>query len=771
VIVPKEGQKEPRLNPIARYARWLHLRWPAGGVEPLPRSDEHGRTNLPGVYIAGDLTGIPLLKFALDTGVRAVRHMAADPALAARRHEDERDGDADTVDLVILGAGVSGMAAALEARTFGLSFLLVESGEVFTTIRDFPRGKPIYTYPMDFAPRGALQVSATVKEALLDELVAQAQAAGIAPMRAHALSVRPRGGRLEVELAPGGAVPGPLRARRVLVALGRCGDYRKLGVPGEDRAEKVFHRLHDPRDFAGRDAIVVGGGDTALETAAALAGAGARVTLSHRGESFARAKPGNVEAARALASTGALAIRTESRVTRIGARDVELETADGAATLPNDVVFVQIGRDAPEEFFRRSRLALLGGIGPWGWAAFAAFLAFCTALYNWKSGGVLDRLTREAGAFPYALGRYVATIDPGSLLGVVLVSAQAPAFWYTVVYTLLVVVFGIRRIRRRKTPYVTVQTVAVTAIQVLPLFLLPEILLPWMGHHGLLPAAVADALFPAVNYGHGREYWRAYGFILAWPLNVYNVFTPRPLPAWIAISILQTLVVIPFLVWKFGKGAYCGWICSCGALAETLGDTHREKMPHGPAWNRLNLVGQGILAIAVILLAVRVVGWTLPPEHGINRGFDAVALQGYKWTVDVFLAGVIGYGAYFWFSGRVWCRFACPLAAWMHVIARFSRFRIFAEKKKCISCNVCTSVCHQGIDVMSFANKGLPMEDPQCVRCGACVQACPTAVLSFGAIDPAGGPPRLDRLEASPVRLRLRELEGPARREAAKTVV
>ena len=88
----------------------------------------------------------------------------------------------------------------------------------------------------------------------------------------------------------------------------------------------------------------------------------------------------------------------------------------------------------------------------------------------------------------------------------------------------------------------------------------------------------------------------------------------------------------------------------------------------------------------------------------------------------------------------------------MHIYARFSRFRIFAEKKKCISCNVCTSVCHQGIDVMNFANKGLPMEDPQCVRCSACVQTCPTGVLRSGATA-KNGLPVLDRLPASPVQM------------------
>jgi len=258
--------------------------------------------------------------------------------------------------------------------------------------------------------------------------------------------------------------------------------------------------------------------------------------------------------------------------------------------------------------------------------------------------------------------------------------------------------------------------------------------------------------FPAVNYGHGYEFWRAYGLILAWPLNVYNVFTVSPLPWWLFITVIQTFVIIPVLIYFWGKGAYCGWICSCGALAETLGDGHRHKMPHGPVWNRLNFIGQVILASAVVLLVVRIIGWTRPGDSGLNSFFEH-RLHDYKWIVDVFLAGAVGYGAYFWLSGRVWCRFMCPLAALMHIYARFSRFRIIPDKKKCISCNMCTGICHQGIDVMSFANKGLPMADPECVRCSACLHICPTGVLTFGMVNNDGETIRTDDLETSPLRI------------------
>jgi polyferredoxin len=222
---------------------------------------------------------------------------------------------------------------------------------------------------------------------------------------------------------------------------------------------------------------------------------------------------------------------------------------------------------------------------------------------------------------------------------------------------------------------------------------------------------------------------------------------------------MQTFVLIPLMIRRWGKGAYCGWICSCGALAETLGDAHRHKMPHGPFWNRLNMLGQAVLGCAVLLLALRILGWlgqgwASGIFYGLLSGWSLLGLQlNYHHLVDIGLAGIVGVAAYFWFSGRVWCRFACPLAALMHIYTRFSRYRIFADKKKCISCNVCTTVCHQGIDVMNFANKGLPVEDPQCVRCSACVTECPTGVLTFGRYTPDGTIVH-DRLAASPVQMR-----------------
>ena len=174
------------------------------------------------------------------------------------------------------------------------------------------------------------------------------------------------------------------------------------------------------------------------------------------------------------------------------------------------------------------------------------------------------------------------------------------------------------------------------------------------------------------------------------------------------------------------------------------------------------------MGLAALLFLLRALSWALPEvwwlRHGLGVAQDGSGATGgwawifgwlnWKWTVDVGLAGILGYGLYFWASGRTWCRFACPLAALMHLYAAASRFRILADKKKCISCNVCTSVCHQGIDVMAFANQGKAMGDPQCVRCSACVSACPTGTLVFGRVDAEGRPVALDALGASAVHAR-----------------
>jgi NosR/NirI family nitrous oxide reductase transcriptional regulator len=785
------------MNPLSRYMRWLHTRWPAGHVEKLPAVNLDGSTAVPGLYVVGDITGIPLLKFSSDTGARAVQTIIADAGFQKRDKNADRGGK-QVLDLIVIGAGVSGVAAAIEASKNGLSFELLEASEPFSTVVNFPKRKPIFTYPTDMTPAGDLQFGekSEIKEGLVEELHGYLKQYNIEPKQVRAERIARKGGLLEVVIPDGDN----LLAHRVVVGIGRSGNFRKLGAPGEDLG-KVSNRLHDPKDYCGKKILVVGGGDTAMETAIALGACGSHVTVSYRKPEFSRPKPENVEKLNMLAADpmtkeavieepsserittatgefmdddhtpGSVTLMMASKVKDIREADVVVTDEDGVdQTIENDAVFTMIGREAPLEFFRRSGVPIRGEWRAKTWASFAVVLALFTFIYHWKKPGAgipIGNYFKDNALFPYKVPDWLSSFnaafaDPSHLLGTLNNSLNSPGFYYSIAYCMVMLIFGIRRIKRRKTPYVKVQTWTVIAVQWIPLFILPYILLPWMGNNGMFDNGalgwLADELFPRVTWDpNGRAYYHAFGFILAWPLFVWNVFTEQPMWIWLAISFVQTFVIIPLMIWRWGKGAYCGWICSCGGMAETLGDAHRQKMPHGPFWNRLNMIGQFFLAVCLFLLATRILSWVFPGSVFANvysAVLKGIPVFNYTWFIDLLFAGIIGFGFYFHLSGRVWCRFACPLAALMHIYARFSQFRILSEKKKCISCNICTSVCHQGIDIMNFANKGLPMEDPQCVRCSACVQSCPTGVLSFGRISRTSGEVLgIDRLGASPVRM------------------
>lgn len=758
------------MNPISKYYNWLHGKWPAGTVEKLPEVGENGETRVPGVRIVGDLTGIPLLKFSSDTGAKAVQAILAESDFAKGRGGD------DVYDLAIIGGGVSGFSAAMEAKKAGLRYILYESSQAFSTVVNFPKAKPIFTYPTDLTPAGGItyERDVSVKEKLLDDMRRQVEEADVASTEGMIDHVERKDG--EIHLHHAGKDAEITRAQRCIVAIGRSGNYRKMGIPGEE-LDKVSNRLFDPAKFTGQKVCVVGGGDSAAEAAIALAEADADVTISYRKPEFNRPKPENVARVNELADEGKIDLRLSTNPSKITESEIVLRSKDGdESSVENDAVLAALGREAPLDFFRRSGLSIANDRNTKWWATAAIALFIGLWLYHWKKY-LLGSVGLSFLALPVsAVSGWIGALGEGNLIKVVTESANDRGFYYSLAYCLCVLIFGIRRIKRRKTPYVRRQTIILNLFQWIPLFILPYIVLPWMGANGWFSAG-AGQWFAETFFSNGKgegstDYWRAFGFVLAWPLFVFNMFTEAPLWGWLVLSVIQTFVIIPLIVRRWGKGAYCGWICSCGALAETMGDAHRHKMPHGPFWNKVNMIGQVFLAFAFIILAVRIIGWVLPESvfgavfkyllYGAPNG-DGLPFLNYAYFVDLIWAGVIGVSFYFHLSGRVWCRFGCPLAALMHIYQRaFGKFRIFSEKEKCISCNVCTSVCHQGIDVMSFANKGKPMEDTECVRCSACVQQCPTGVLAFGRYTGSknGTDFVLDSLPASPVRMKEKEQEN-----------
>lgn len=307
------------------------------GVD-IPNVDRDFQTNVPGIYIAGELGGMGLIRNAIEQGRQAVESIA----------RLRTDRDPGWLDVLIVGAGPAGFAASLAALDKNLNFVTVEQDTLGGTVAQFPRGKLVMTAPANLPIAGDFRFRETTKEQLVGYLVGVERETGVK------INYRERVETIERE--PAGFVvtttAGQYRARCVLLAIGRRGTPRKLGVPGEDLS-KVTYRLIDPEQYAGQAVLIVGGGDSALEAAAALAEIPqTSVTLSYRSEAFTRAKAKNRDRVQALARNGRLQIVMPSRVAAIDSEQVELVQEAGTVRLRNDAVIIQAGGILPSDFLR-----------------------------------------------------------------------------------------------------------------------------------------------------------------------------------------------------------------------------------------------------------------------------------------------------------------------------------------------------------------------------------------------------------------------------------
>ncbi|TGM95256.1 NAD(P)-binding domain-containing protein [Leptospira yasudae] len=775
---------------LSRYFSWLHNDAPESPVEIYPEVSDSFESSIPGVSIIGDLTGVPLLKFAVESGAQVVRKISA-KRNTSRITPEHNSATAKTsaanssvYDVLIVGAGPAGISAGIECKKLNYNFLILESNDPFHTVKSYPKTKPIFAEPEDLNTTSEVTIQNGTKESLLSDLQKALEKWKL-PIRSGTTVSQIQ--KIESGFTVHTENGEYFQSQEVILAIGKSGDAKNLQIPGED-LPKVYHRLFDPKDFENEDVLVVGGGDSAVEAAIAISKYANSTKLSYRGKELVRPKSDNKDRFADLVASGKIDFLNESIVQEISDREVRLTNAGRfdsktgstdskknpvqdarSQVIPNTSVLVQIGSRTPIEFLKRIGIRIQNQINVWDWIGFAAMFLFANVVYFGKASfygietygtiattslfaliglGVpltirLFQKRKELLANGWSIFRnsylliaavYFCLVYVGGKYFGFLFLGKQPGFHYTLLYSLTILTFGLRRMKVRPTRYIRKQTWTLILIQIFPLFLLPEIILPFLGQNGLLGDGNGFLLTQVLPYG---AYWNAYGLILAWPLNMGIFYNTGITTFWLVYGLLQTFVVIPYLVYRFGKGAYCGWICSCGGLAETLGDETRTKMPHGKFANRLENSGQWILFFATIITLLKLSEIFLSPWFPITHVFGSIGDGGkkiYDLIVDLMLAGVVGVGSYFLLSGRVWCRFFCPLAALMHIYARFSRFRIFSEKKRCISCNICTKVCHQGIDVMSYANKGTPMDNVQCVRCSACVVNCPTDVLSFGEI-------------------------------------
>ncbi len=333
-------------------------------------------------------------------------------------------------------------------------------------------------------------------------------------------------------------------------------------------------------------------------------------------------------------------------------------------------------------------------------------------------------------SYPFLIVNWVNIVDPVKHL---FNPAEGASQWflYGLLYSTSMIMMGIRMfIKYRHNNYQIVRTGSVLFFQIIFAFLLVEIL-PLFG----LPGKDLKNAWPLDYY-----------FLFDW--NVQYILDSGHFGKFLFVwGFVLSAIIIPVMVYFYGKRWYCSWVCGCGGLAETLGDPYRQLSSKKLfAWKIERWIIYPVLIFATIMTV-----WTGYHTYNVFNhpemdskeillGISAFDIRDwYGFLIGSIFAGVIGTGFYPILGNRAWCRFGCPLAAYMGIIQRFkSRFRITTNGGQCISCGNCSTYCEMGIDVRSYAQKGQNIVRSSCVGCGVCSAVCPRGVLKLENAPEAG---------------------------------
>ncbi len=313
------------------------------GVD-LPHVNQYFETNVKGIYIAGEIGGMGLIKNAVEQGKQAVDNLVKGIKFA---------GDYEH-DLVVIGAGPAGISATLQAKKHGLKTLTLEQDSLGGTVFTFPRKKIIMTSPMDLPLHGKLKLYETSKQELLNlwnEVLGKNQIEILEHKKVESINIEKGGFKVNINDGT------HYMAKKVLLAIGRRGTPRKLNIPGE-LSTKVAYRLLEPEFISGQKIMVVGGGDSAIESALLLADQN-KVTLSYRNNTFSRLKTGNKIKLEEAIATKKIDVLLNSNLVSIEERYVNIKVKDEKPyQLENDLVYIFAGGELPTQFLRNAGIEI-----------------------------------------------------------------------------------------------------------------------------------------------------------------------------------------------------------------------------------------------------------------------------------------------------------------------------------------------------------------------------------------------------------------------------
>lgn len=315
------------------------------GIE-LPHVDQSFETNIKGMYIAGELGGMGLIKNSVEQGSQAIENMI----------KNKKPSKENVFDVIIIGAGPAGISATLAAKKHGLSSITLEQDTLGGTVSTFPRSKIVMTAPMELPLYGKAKLYNTSKDELLQlwkkvifehdlKIIEKTKVEKIIPIENEVFKIETNTGEV-------------YQCNQILMSIGRRGTPRKLNISGED-LPKVAYRLLEPEQISNQNIVVVGGGDSAIESALLLKDNN-KVLLSYRKDQFARLKPKNKEKIMNAVNDQSIEVLFNSNLASIENTTVtiKIDTDGTSKHIENDLVYIFAGGELPTKFLQNAGIEI-----------------------------------------------------------------------------------------------------------------------------------------------------------------------------------------------------------------------------------------------------------------------------------------------------------------------------------------------------------------------------------------------------------------------------